>query len=221
MMVQLGELSAGRQALEAAEMAPGTLPTLQALRDPSDALLVLVKTSRGSCSSLSQPPHWSWMKGYSQRICVLGEGARQGMTTDHLRPLLDNVRDLHMLFLVGEQLATGKAPHEVVEIVRMSRLTALTKPNGGIRGIVSGDVVRRLVSRTIAQQVGEVVEAGTAPVQYALSTRSGSECVRLTPCFARTVAPTEMTEERTISRDLSLGSIFSSSNRFRVTRPSS
>ena len=54
------------------------------------------------------------------------------MTTDHLKPLLGNVRDLHMLFLVGEQLATGKAPHEVVEIVRMA---ALTKPNGGIRGI--------------------------------------------------------------------------------------
>ena len=35
MMVQLGELSAGRQALEAAEIAPGTLPTLQAFRDPS------------------------------------------------------------------------------------------------------------------------------------------------------------------------------------------
>ena len=64
------------------------------------------------------------------------------MTTDHLRPLLDNVRDLYMLFLVGEQLATGNAPHKV--IVRMGRLTALTKPNGGIRDIVSGDVVRRM-----------------------------------------------------------------------------
>ena len=61
----------------------------------------------------------------------------------------------------------------MVEIVRMGRLTAFTKPNRGIRGIVSGDVVRRLVSRTIAQQVSEVVK--TAPFQYALSTRSGSD----------------------------------------------
>ena len=76
MMVQLGELSAGRQALEAAEIAPGTLPTLQALSRP-DTLLVLVKTSRRSCSSSSQSPHWSWMKGHSQRICVLRERARQ------------------------------------------------------------------------------------------------------------------------------------------------
>ena len=35
MLVQLGELSGGRQALEAAEVAPGPLQTLQALRDPS------------------------------------------------------------------------------------------------------------------------------------------------------------------------------------------
>ena len=54
----------------------------------------------------------------------------------------------------------------MVDIVRMGRLTALTKPNGGIRGIVSGDVARRLVSKTIAQQVSEAVEAGTAPFQY-------------------------------------------------------
>ena len=84
-------------------------------------------------------------------MVILKEFAfREKMTTDHLRALVDNVRDLHMLFLVGELLATGKAPHEVVEIVRMCRLTALTKPIGGIRGIVSGDVIRRLVSRTIA-----------------------------------------------------------------------
>ena len=42
---------------------------------------------------------------------------------------------------------------------------------------MSGDVVRRLVSRTIAQQVSEAVEAGTAPFQYTLSTRACSECV--------------------------------------------
>ena len=46
-----------------------------------------------------------------------------------------------------------------------------------MRGIVSGDVIRRLTARTIAQQLGKVVEAATAPFQYALSTRAGCECV--------------------------------------------
>ena len=35
-------------------------------------------------------------------------------------------------------------------MVRSGRLTALSKPDGGVRGIVSGDVIRRLVARTIA-----------------------------------------------------------------------
>ena len=36
--VQMGELTAGRQALEGAELAPGNLHTLEALRDPSRRL---------------------------------------------------------------------------------------------------------------------------------------------------------------------------------------
>ena len=69
------------------------------------------------------------------------------------------------------------APQEVGEIGRMGRLTALKKPNGRIRGIVFGEVVRTLVSRTIAQQVSKAVEASTAPLQCALSTKAGRECV--------------------------------------------
>ena len=40
-----------------------------------------------------------------------------------------------------------------------------------------GDVIRRLVARTAAQQVATNVEQATAPFQYALSTRAGCECV--------------------------------------------
>ena len=53
----------------------------------------------------------------------------------------------------------------------------MRKTNGGVRGIVVGDVVRRLVARTVAQQLGPSVEAATAPYQYAISTRAGSECI--------------------------------------------
>ena len=40
-----------------------------------------------------------------------------------------------------------------------------------------GDILRRLVARTIAKQVSKQVEAATAPFQYALSTKAGCECV--------------------------------------------
>ena len=59
----------------------------------------------------------------------------------------------------------------------MERMTALRKANGGVRGIVVGDVVRRLVARTMAHQLAPQVESATAPFQYALFTRAGSECV--------------------------------------------
>ena len=56
-------------------------------------------------------------------------------------------------------------------------MTAFQKPGGGVRGIVAGDIVRRLVARTISQQLSSAVESATAPFQYALSTRAGCECV--------------------------------------------
>ena len=65
----------------------------------------------------------------------------------------------------------------VVQIVKMGRLTALSKPDGGVRGIVAGDVFRRHVARTKAKQLGQAVMKATSPHQYALSTRAGCECI--------------------------------------------
>ena len=65
----------------------------------------------------------------------------------------------------------------IVDAIRLGRMTALTKPNGGVRRIVAGVVIWRLTARTTAQQLGTVVEAATAPFQKALSTRAGCECV--------------------------------------------
>ena len=59
----------------------------------------------------------------------------------------------------------------------MGRMIALRKFSSGVRGIVVGDVIRRLVARTVAQQVSSNMERATAPYQYALSTRAGCECV--------------------------------------------
>ena len=47
----------------------------------------------------------------------------------------------------------------------MGRVTALTKPDGGVRGIVVGNVFRRLIARTIAQEIGETVQSATVPTR--------------------------------------------------------
>ena len=74
-------------------------------------------------------------------------------------------------------LAQGTIPGEVLDGLRLGRLTALRKPDGGVRGIVVGDVMRRLVARTMAKQVAKKAEEATAPFQYALTTKAGCECV--------------------------------------------
>ena len=94
-----------------------------------------------------------------------------GMTTEHLRPLLNDPHTTNLFFRVGEKLCRGEVPQSVVRMVRQGRMTALAKPDGGVRGIVAGDVIRRLVARTMAQQLGEAVETATAPHQYALRTK--------------------------------------------------
>ena len=99
------------------------------------------------------------------------------MTTDHLRPLLPDHRGLHLFFQISERLARAEVPEAVVNIVRMGRFTALSEPVGGVRGIVAGDVVRRLVARTMSQQLSPAVERATSPFQYAMTTRAGCECV--------------------------------------------
>ena len=180
-LVQVGELFSARQALEGAELAPGNRATLGALRntdrrppnlrDPLPPELVNFQPT-----SLFQLDEDRFLKNL--RSARRGAAASpSGMTNEHLRLLLDDARGRKLLFAVGEQLARAAVPEEVIEMVRVGRLTALTKPDGGVRGIVVGDTVRRLVARTIAQQLATTVEKATAPYQYALSTRAGCECI--------------------------------------------
>ena len=62
----------------------------------------------------------------------------------------------------------------MIDGIRLGWLTALAKPDGGVR---VGDIVRRLVARTIAKQFAKRAEVATALFQYALSTKAGCECV--------------------------------------------
>ena len=56
-------------------------------------------------------------------------------------------------------------------------MTALKKRDGGVRGIATGTVFRRLVAKTLARQFGGEVEASCSPFQFALTTRAGVDCV--------------------------------------------
>ena len=82
-----------------------------------------------------------------------------------------------MLSRMCEEFARAQVSDEVVQALRMGRMTALQKSSGGIRGIVVGDFIRRLVARTLAQQLNPAIEQATSPFQFALTSKSGCECI--------------------------------------------
>ena len=83
----------------------------------------------------------------------------------------------HLLFRAAEDLARAEAPEPITRAFMTATMTALRKPDGGVRGIATGTSFRRLVAKTLAHQFVEVVESTCAPFQFALSTRAGTDCV--------------------------------------------
>ena len=65
------------------------------------------------------------------------------MTAEHLRVLLDSPSCTSLLGEAASQLAQGNIPEEVVSVIRLGRMTVLSKTEG----IVIGDVFRRVVAR--------------------------------------------------------------------------
>ena len=101
-----------------------------------------------------------------------------GLTGEHLRVILDSEADSVAFCEFARVLAIGEVLPEVMKAIWLGRVTALSKPDGGVGGIVVGDFLRRLVARTLAQQLSQAVLKATSPFQVALSTRAGTEAVR-------------------------------------------
>ena len=137
-LLQLGELSSARQALEEADLAPPNAHTLQELqRRPG---LPRAPISRDLLEM--SPPEFQLEEDLA--------AGPSGMTNKHNRILLDNHSDAYLMFLAGEQSAQARVSPAIVRLARQCRMTALRKDDGGVREIVAGD--RRLVSRTMARQ---------------------------------------------------------------------
>ena len=89
---------------------------------------------------------------------------------EHLRVLLDEVATFDLLLEAASSLAQAKLPVEIATVLTGARLTALAKPDGGVRGIATG-------CSTLAKQFAKDFETECAPFQYDLLTRAGTDCV--------------------------------------------
>ena len=149
-------------------MAPGTIATLRALTDP-DRRPPVPKEEKSRAVAEAQPAERFQLASEEFLICVRNarRGAAvgpSGMTSDHLFPVLES-EVVDLLTQVASLLAVGQVPGEILEAIWLERLTAWSKPDGRVRGMVVGDILRRLVARTIAKQVSKKAEAATAPFQ--------------------------------------------------------
>ena len=162
-LVHLGELSAAARALVSQPLAPGSSDTLQELHDPAnrpqapyappDPMLLAFRPEE-QCA-LRLHPFLA-----SLRTARRGSAAGpSGITNEHLRMLLDDEADCSLLHRAAERLARADVPVPVVAAIRAGRIVALRKPNGRVRALVVGDVLRRLVGRTLAQEYASELQA--------------------------------------------------------------
>ena len=113
----MGELSAGRVALEGAQIALG---------DDATGDLQSPEHLYHSPSLIAHPERRIQVgRGWSvQYVRCARRGAAagpSGMVADHLQPMLDSARDISFLFQFASVLASGHVPPTVVEAIRMGR----------------------------------------------------------------------------------------------------
>ena len=77
--------------------------------------------------------------------------------------MLDDKEDCRLLHGAAEQLARAEVPASVLAAIRVGRIAALRKPNGRVRALIVGDVLRRLVGRVMANLIVCPTTAGRLP----------------------------------------------------------
>jgi len=100
-----------------------------------------------------------------------------GSTTDHYKTLLADEEALDLLAVAVTRLAAADLPAPALAALRLARLTALQKPDGGVRGIAAGDAFRRLASRVLARHYADTFDWLARPFQYALQARAGTDAL--------------------------------------------
>jgi hypothetical protein len=84
---------------------------------------------------------------------------------------------LEALVSAVNKLASGRAPSSFATWLCGAPLTALAKPNGGVRPIAVGEVIRRLVAKCLMARVKQSAQALLAPLQMGVAVQGGAEAI--------------------------------------------
>ena len=163
-------------ALEGETVAPGDQATLDSLRDrrrrppkPREPITPKVLYHRPEARFTLSSELFLHNLKKSKKGSAAG---LSGITKDHLFPLMRNSQDRDLLCELAQEFARAEIP----DVMR-----GLCAWVGWLVRVV-GEILRRLVARTIAQSLGDAFKKATARHQYALTTRSVCESI---PTFSR------------------------------------
>ena len=174
-LTRLGELSRARQALLSQPLAPGTQNTLQQLTNPEArpqqpyAPIGPAILQWRPANPVQVPPH---LFTTNLRRARRGAPGPSGLTAEIAKVLLDDPAATQAFSQVCCRLAQANIPPIIATALGMGRLVG-----GGVRGLVVGDFLRRLVARSLAQHFASQFDHECHPHQFALSTRAGAEAL--------------------------------------------
>ena len=173
-LVHQGELSAARQALSAGPLAPGERSTLDELTDPNRRPQAPYQALDPALLQY-EPPEPVDMPAdllltNLRRARKAAAPGPSGLTAETLKLVLDDEEATQKFVRVAQRLASADLPPGIHQAMGLGRLIALQKPNGRVRGIVIGDLLRRLVSRCPRPtNYAKQIHQACLPHQYALS----------------------------------------------------
>ena len=178
-LVQKGELSHAARELQSRVLAAGNQATLDELRNeelrpprPSEPLPHAALDPQPQQQLELNKDIFGTVLRQSRRGKSSGLG---GNRNEYLRLCLEDDCSFNLLHAVGQILARAEVPQEIVQALAMSKLTAMIKPNGRIRGIAAGDAFRRLVSKALARQSQTIFRELVAPANFGLCDRGGTD----------------------------------------------
>ena len=176
-----GEISRARHLPTSGTLAPGDEATWEALTDPAKRP-AQAHTPAPDELLHSQPEEPARITAGAIARTLRGarRGAAPGLSgarAEHFKLLLGDVDGLELLMHAASVLAQARVPPAVAAALALARMAALQKPDGGVRGIATGDVFCRLVSRALAKKWAATFDEATRPYQHALSARTGMDAL--------------------------------------------
>ena len=189
-LVKVGELSRGlaRATSNDSEcsMNSDTLDRLKELHPTTGAIsaedLHLFSDAAASISDQGPDARFKLseesLKAAIKRAPRATAGAGSGWVFEHYAYLaLDDEETFINLLNSIQLLFSGKMAPEITTALGSCTLIALAKPDGGLRPIAIGEVLRRLASRAVCHQWKEAWGNRFSPFQYGVQTKGGAEQV--------------------------------------------